>query len=146
MRSEFGETDSNFGNGQIKLNPHLINETFQPFFNAQKNLIRNFIILRISGLKNFNFEYPKQWSFGPEGTNEINLCMTIFGLMFFASLIISPIPGLLIGAISKKTGSDIKAGYFIFKLHIQQNGAFFVENDPKFCKNRQSFDNDMLHT
>ena len=139
MRSEFGETDSNFGNGQIKLNPHLINETFQPFFNAQKNLIRNFIILRISGLKNFNFEYPKQWSFGPEGTNEINLCMTIFGLIFFASLIISPIPGLLIGAISKKTGSDIKAGYFIFKLHIQQNGAFFCRKWPQILQKSSKF-------
>ena len=42
MRSEFGETDSNFGNGQIKLNPHLINETFQPFFNAQKNFNSKF--------------------------------------------------------------------------------------------------------
>ena len=41
MRSEFGETDSNFGNGQIKLNPHLINETFQPF-STHKNLNSNF--------------------------------------------------------------------------------------------------------
>ena len=57
-------------------------------------------------------KYPTKWSFGPEGSDEINLCMTIFGLMFFASLVISPIPGLLIGAISKKTGSDIKDGYF----------------------------------
>ena len=41
MRSEFGETDSNFGNGQIKLNPHLINETFQPF-STHKNLNSKF--------------------------------------------------------------------------------------------------------
>jgi len=72
--------------------------------------------------------------------------MSIFGLMFFASLIISPIPGLLIGAISRKTGSDIKAGYLIFKFHIEQNGAFFVENESKFCRNHQIFDTDMLHT
>ena len=70
--------------------------------------------------------------------------MSIFGIMFFASLIISPIPGLLIGAISKKTGSDIKAGYLNFE--ISQKDSFFVENDPEFCKNHPSFDNDMLHT
>lgn len=96
--------------------------------------------------KKKNFEYPKKWSFGPEGTDEINLCMSIFGIMFFASLIISPIPGLLIGAISNKTGSDIKAGYLIFKMPIEQKSSFFVENDPEFCKNHPSFDNDMLHT
>ena len=60
--------------------------------------------------------------------------MSIFGLMFFASLIISPIPGLLIGAISRKTGSDIKAGYFIFKFHIEQNAHFLSKMSPNFAE------------
>ena len=60
--------------------------------------------------------------------------MSIFGIMFFASLIISPIPGLLIGAISKKTGSDIKAGYLIFKMPIEQKGSFLSKMTPNFTK------------
>ena len=38
--------------------------------------------------------------------------MIIFGWCFFLALVIAPFPGFLISFIAKKTGSDIKAGYF----------------------------------
>ena len=55
----------------------------------------------------------QKWSFGPDGVENIDLCMIIFGWCFFLALVIAPFPGFLISFIAKKTGSDIKASYFI---------------------------------
>ena len=52
----------------------------------------------------------QKWSFGPDGKDNIDLCMVIFGWCFFLALVIAPFPGFLIGFIAKKTSSDIKAG------------------------------------
>lgn len=48
-----------------------------------------------------------QWCFGdtPEGKENVNNVMDVFGFMFFSSVLISPIPSILIKYITTKTGS-----------------------------------------
>ena len=65
MRSEFGETDSNFGNGQIKLNPHLINETFQSFSTHKKILNSKFYNSKTFDAEKEEFRVSKKVEFRP---------------------------------------------------------------------------------
>ena len=65
---------------------------------------------RLNSVPGWTFTWL-QWSFGrPDesnlsASNHVDLCMDIFGFMFFASIFISPIPSLMIKWRAAKTGS-----------------------------------------
>ena len=48
----------------------------------------------------------------PDKENSTDLTLTIYGFMFFSSILISPLPGYLFKLLQKKTGSELKANAY----------------------------------